>query len=296
MYSYAGSFPFSIMAQESWQQAFANAALKKVEISSGDFPNEEAVAASIPGFLKLQESGAMEAASLHLPFAPFGEIDCSSLDEKIRKNTVLRLSRFIEYFRPLHIPNITLHCSCEPIEAPRSARVSKVHQTCLELLPLLESVGASLNLELLPRSCVGNTVEELLEILDGLPQKHFGICLDVNHGMDRGREVPRMIQQCGERLKTLHISDYDNRDECHWNVGEGMLDWAAIQDALKQVPQNLTVIIEVKHLSVPEWKGYSVAPEFIIKNVERNCMMMEYHQEIAALLEKTRTNGFKQTL
>ena len=137
-------------------------------------------------------------------------------------------------------------------------------------------------------------MEELLEISDGLPLEHIGICLDVNHGMDQGVKIPQMILQCGERLKTFHISDYDNRDECHWNVGEGMLDWIAIQDAIRQMPQDLLVIIETKQITIPEWRNYKIDPKFNIQNIERNCMKMEFPREMAALMEKMKANGFKQ--
>ena len=277
MYSYAGSFPITLMATDEWQAAFARAALKKVEISTSDMPAGEVLEKTIPDFLRLQQEGALEAASLHLPFAPFEKINCASPDEELRKSTVKAYADYIRRFACLNIPHITMHCGGEP-NAPedRKMLMHNVRRSCEELLPLLAEVNASLNLELLPRTCIGNVVEELLEISDGLPLEHIGICLDVNHGMDQGVKIPQMILQCGERLKTFHISDYDNRDECHWNVGEGMLDWIAIQDAIRQMPQDLLVIIETKQITIPEWRNYKIDPKFNIQNIERNCMKMEF--------------------
>ena len=295
MYSYAGSFPITLMATDEWQAAFARAALKKVEISTSDMPAGEVLDKAIPDFLRLQQAGALEAASLHLPFAPFEKINCASPDEELRKSTVKAYADYIRRFACLNIPHITMHCGGEP-NAPedRKMLMQNVRRSCEELLPLLAQVNASLNLELLPRTCIGNVVEELLEISDRLPLEHIGICLDVNHGMDQGVKIPQMILQCGERLKTFHISDYDNRDECHWNVGEGMLDWIAIQDAIRQMPQDLLVIIETKQITIPEWRNYKIDPKFNIQNIERNCMKMEFPREMAALMEKMKANGFKQ--
>ena len=88
------------------------------------------------------------------------------------------------------------------------------------------------------------------------------------------------------------ISDYDNVDECHWNVGEGMLDWVAISRELKAKKQDLTVIIEVKHPAIPAHRTYKINPAFSILNIERNCMKLEYASEMQYLLERIRQSGF----
>ncbi|MBQ8753586.1 MAG: sugar phosphate isomerase/epimerase [Lentisphaeria bacterium] len=293
MYSYAGSFKVDLMAQDEWQAAFAQAAIKKVEISTSDVPEQAVLDKLIPDMLRLQEAGSLDAASLHLPFAPFEKINCASPDETLRKATVKVYADYIKRFACLNIPNITMHCGGEP-NAPedRKMLMQNVRRSCEELLPVLEECNTSLNLELLPRTCIGNVVEELLEISDGLPLKHVGICLDVNHGMDQGVKIPQMILQCGERLKTFHISDYDNRDECHWNVGEGMLDWVAIQDAIRQMPQELLAIIEVKEIVIPAWRNYKIDHRYNIQNIERNCMKMEFPREMQQLMEKIKASGF----
>ena len=123
------------------------------------------------------------------------------------------------------------------------------------------------------------------------PLENIGICLDVNHGMNRGEQIPEMIKACGCRLKTLHISDYDNVDECHWNVGEGMLDWVAIQRTVAAMPQELLLIIETKPLKPA--LHYEMDPRFAVQNVERNCMKFEFAEEQQLLLEKIRRAGFK---
>ena len=111
--------------------------------------------------------------------------------------------------------------------------------------------------------------------------------------MNRGEQIPDMIKACGNRLKTLHISDYDNIDECHWNVGEGMLDWVAIRQTVAAVPQELLLIIETKPLKTAEWLHYEMDPRFAVQNVERNCMKFEFAAEQQLLLEKIRQAGFK---
>lgn len=295
MLRYAGSFHIDMIADKEWQEAFRKSALKRIELTTAATPSKEQCRKVINDLCTLQNNGDIEVASLHLPYGPFDEINPSAMDEILRKNTVSHFAEYICCFRDLHIPNVTIHCSGEPNESEpelRRRRIEQMRRSCEEMLPLLEKMKCSLNLELLPRSCIGNCAEELLAMVEGFPKEYIGILLDVNHGMDRGHEIPGMLKICGDRLTAVHISDYDNVDECHWNVGEGMLDWVAISRELKAKKQDLTVIIEVKHPAIPAHRTYKINPAFSILNIERNCMKLEYASEMQDLLERIRQSGF----
>ena len=295
MLYYSGSFHIDMVADELWQAAFAKFALKRIELSTSTTPAQDQCEKVLKDLLRMQEANQIEVSSLHLPFGPFEEINPSAMDESLRKNTVKHFLEYISFFKELHIPNITIHCSGEPNESDansRKKRMVQMRQSCEEMLPLLEEMQCSLNLELLPRTCIGNTAEELLEMVDSFPEKYIGILLDVNHGMNQGTQIPNMIKMCSSRLKALHISDYDNVDECHWNVGEGMLDWVAINKELKAIKQDLAVIIEVKHPAIPGHRTYKMDPAFTILNIERNCMKLEYAKEMQEYLDRIRKSNF----
>ena len=92
-----------------------------------------------------------------------------------------------------------------------------------------------MTVELLPRTCLGNTVSELAELLDGQDTETLGVCLDSNHAMDRWRDLPDYIRELGDRLWTLHISDYDGVDEKHQMPGEGVVEWGRFASALRDI-------------------------------------------------------------
>jgi hypothetical protein len=186
---------------------------------------------------------------------------------------------------------VTTRLLCTPNRA-MDVEVAYAVAQHIPVLPLMQEMKCSLNLEFLPRICIGNTFEELAEMTRDFPVENIGICLDVNHGMNRAESIPAMIRACGERLKTLHLSDYDNVDECHWNIGEGMLDWVEIQKSVAAMPQELLLIVESKVLAVPAWKGYTPDPRFEVQNVERNCMKFEFAAEQQELMKKIRAAGF----
>ena len=291
MYSFAGSFNVNMIADPLWQQAMEKSALCNIEISTSKRPEDELAHKVAADVLRLQKSGAVRAASLHLPFG--AEINFSSDNEEMRRTSVLDAISYINIFRELDIHNITIHCSGERDMNPdRNVHLQAMRRSCEEFLPLMQEMQCSLNLEFLPRICIGNTLEELMEMTRDFPVENIGICLDVNHGMNRGETIPAMIRACGERLKTLHLSDYDNVDECHWNIGEGMLDWVEIQKSVAAMPQELLLIVETKVLAVPTWKGYTPDPRFEVQNVERNCMKFEFAAEQQELMKKIRAAGF----
>jgi len=73
---------------------------------------------------------------------------------------------------------------------------------------------------------------------------NVGFCVDVNHFM---RERPEdAIRKLGNRVWSLHISDYDFVDERHWLPGEGSNDWTAILQALEDVGYKGPFLYEVK--------------------------------------------------
>ena len=84
-------------------------------------------------------------------------------------------------------------------------------------------------------TCLGNSLEELHDLLDGLDPDVAGICLDTNHGMDRPQDLPGIVRRLGTRLTTLHLSDYDGIDEKHELPGKGVLDWKAFLAALDEI-------------------------------------------------------------
>ena len=91
MYSFAGSFNVSMIAEPLWQQAMEKAALCNIEISTSRRPEDELAQKVAADVLRLQKSGAVRAASLHLPFGP--EINFSSDNEEMRRKAEHRVKR-----------------------------------------------------------------------------------------------------------------------------------------------------------------------------------------------------------
>ena len=169
--------------------------------------------------------------------ATFGRaFDLSARDDETRQRALAAIHTAIDLAVDLEAPTIVVHASAEPVgDAERPQCLERARTALAEIGRRCRQAGKRVAVELLPRSCIGNTVEDLVQLLDGLDEDMFGVCLDTNHLMDRYRDLAFAVRTLGARLFTLHLSDYDGIDEKHDLPGMGVLDWAAFMGALRDV-------------------------------------------------------------
>ena len=81
--------------------------------------------------------------------------------------------------------------------------------------------GVTIAVEDLPRTCLGNTADEIAEIIS--VNDKLRVCFDTNHLL-KDNNV-NFMRTLGDKIITVHISDYDFINERHWLPGEGKVDW-----------------------------------------------------------------------
>ena len=176
----------------------------------------------------------IRAATIHAHFG--GAYDLSVLDETAFAYALATVDVSIDLAVELDAPIIVMHASAEPVAASeRQARIGRAQEAFQDIQERCRAAGKKVAVELLPRTCLGNTVNELFRLLEPLDPDVFGVCLDTNHLMDRYQSLPDVVRQLGDRLMTLHLSDYDGIDEKHWPPGRGVLDWAGFMAALSEI-------------------------------------------------------------
>ena len=178
---------------------------------------------------RLIREGIIRPASIHLPFCGSPGWDASTPDESVRKETSARFIKLIRDHADLIAPMATLHASPGGIAlSEHPQRIGQVCKTIEELLPTARELGFVINVEFLPRTCLGNCVEELIQIVSKFDPDQIGICMDVNHIMNRYRDLPSIIDTLAPHIRSFHLSDYDGVDEMHWIPGPGIIDWPAV--------------------------------------------------------------------
>lgn len=195
--------------------------------------------------------------SVHLPFYPFDRYDISALDEDVRRFAVKSHTALIDRAVRSGIKLFTIHPSGEPIdERDRKRKLEQTKRSFSELADVCESLGATLAVEDLPRTCLGNCSTELLELIE---DKRLKVCFDTNHLL--GEDIESFILAVGDRFISTHVSDYDRINERHWLPGEGVIDWISLLNTLDKVGYDGPILYEV----------HFIAPVTIIRDRDLTC-------------------------
>ena len=174
----------------------------------------------------------VELWSYHLPFAPFEEIDISSLNKELRDNAVKLYTDMIERASVIGIDKFIIHPSAEPIgQEEREDRIKYSMQTLDKLTEFAHSHGAVIAVEDLPRTCLGNTADEIGRLITA--NDKLRVCLDTNHLLiDTNLNF---IEKLSDKIITVDISDNDFIYEKHWLPGEGLVDWMLMYETIREI-------------------------------------------------------------
>lgn len=180
--------------------------------------------------------------SMHLPFGPFDKIDISSGDEVLRQNSIMYLCGLIDKGGKIGAKRFVIHTSGEPIaDEERKERINNAKKSLTKLADCAEKYGAIICVEDLPRDCLGNCANDLLDLTGD--DDRLKICFDTNHIIT---EQPHdVIKKVGSKIETLHVSDFDFINERHWLPGEGKIDWDKLTKALEEINYNGVWMYEI---------------------------------------------------
>ena len=168
----------------------------------------------------LLEEAGLTVWSCHLPFSR--QLDISVLDPALREQNVVLMERMIGLASIFGPQRLVLHPSSEPItDEERETRLQNSANSIGRLALTAKEIGAVLCIENLPRTCLGRDSGEIMRLIGGFPE--VMVCFDSNHLLKE--EHAHFFETVGNRIGTIHASDYDRKDERHWLPGEGIIDW-----------------------------------------------------------------------
>lgn len=225
--------PANITSEKT--SAMANAGIRQLEISCGDlapwveqfdYIHKSAEISSVA------RANGVEISSIHLPFGPFSEIDPAHADREVRTKIIEIQSDLIKAAAEAGIGIAVIHPSGEPYkDGEREERVKCAIETISVICDTAKANGITLALENLPRTCLCRTSDEMKIFLDTIPA--LRVCFDTNHSLIE--KNPDYIRAIGDRIVTLHISDYDFIDERHVLPTKGLVDWKELIETLDSV-------------------------------------------------------------
>jgi sugar phosphate isomerase/epimerase len=209
----------------------AGSSVKAIELWEPDFDKDERHVAEMR---RLLAAAGVEVRTVH---AAFGDsLDLSSPNPTVRAAGIQAFRAALDLAVRMQAQIVVAHASAEPIpDEERAARVAEARRSIRTIAEMAGRAGCRIAVELLPRTCLGNTAQELLALLEGVEPSTAGVCLDTNHMMADFAALPDAVRNLGQRLIALHCSDYDGVDERHWPPLRGIIDWPAFLAALQDV-------------------------------------------------------------
>lgn len=169
------------------------------------------------------DSAGVKVWSVHLPFSK--TLDISVLNDSARESNVHFLMKMMKTSQAFSPSRFVLHSSSEPIpDNEREQRLQNAIASIRQLNHIAKKLGIELCIENLPRTCLGNTPEELVRIVDSV--KGVKVCFDTNHYLKGSTD--HFLDIVGNRIHTVHCSDYDYQNERHWLPTQGSVDWKTL--------------------------------------------------------------------
>jgi sugar phosphate isomerase/epimerase len=214
-----------------------------IELGSGSILNksQEEREAWCNNIKELSEAAGIEVWSVHLPYSR--SLDVSSIDPEVRIHMVDECTSIIELCSRLNPKKFIIHPSAEPIQDDeREERIENSIATLKKLNSITKAHNANLAIECLPRTCLGNTSDELLRIVNAVGDG-AEICFDSNHLLQENPED--FVAKVGRLITTVHISDYDGLDEKHWLPGKGSINWPKVMSEMVKIDYNGPYMFEV---------------------------------------------------
>lgn len=210
------------------------AGIDYIEVTMNNFvrkqPENEVYIKAYQALKDIREAG-LKVWSVHLPYS--STWDVSMIDPKKREAAVVFFEEMIRLAGIFEPQRLVLHPGADNIKNAntRADRLRCARNSIGRLALTAKEIGAVLCVENLPRTCPGRTADEIDYLTAGIP--NVMICFDTNHLLiDTHDEFFRKV---GDRIGTIHVSDYDRVDEKHWLPlsGRGTVDWPSFYRNLK---------------------------------------------------------------
>ena len=208
---------------------YARAGIDCMEVSCGHLDYDKDM--DYKALKKWANDSGVELWSYHIPFAPFEQINIATFDTELRKKSVELAKKSIDIACELETKVAVIHPSGEPNKDEERHGLLESAKECLAVLAeYADKKGVVIAVEDLPRTCLGNCADDILEILKA--DDRLRVCFDTNHLL-KERNID-FIKACGSKIITTHVSDYDFLNERHWLPYEGENDWVGIVTALEE--------------------------------------------------------------
>ena len=193
------------------------------------------------GIIDAATKKGIDIWSAHLPFGD--GYDFSLCDKDARERALEKQMEMMRFLREnTSVKTVVVHPSSEPVFVESRFMQTEHAKAALGILAdEAQGFGAQIAVECLPRTCLGNNIDSMAKLVSS--DLRLRICFDTNHLLCEKNED--FIKAFGEKIITLHISDYNGEDELHLMPYEGKNDWKKIFGLLLKMGYTGPVLFEI---------------------------------------------------
>ncbi len=161
--------PFTAVASAALEAS----AVETLEVAPHLFRGSEGRSAKTE-VLRLTAESVVAVRSIHMPFG--GAYDISMVGQESNNIAREALAEALDLAAEFGADLVVVHASGEPIpDGDRSRRLDRARETLAEVGEGCRDRKMRIAVELLPRSCLGNTAAELTDLLAHLDPAVFGV-------------------------------------------------------------------------------------------------------------------------
>ena len=184
---------------------------------------------------------AMEGVGRFTFHAPFNELSPAAIDPLVKEIAFRRYRQAIELAPRYGAKKMVVHSGFVP-------RIYFPSWFVTQSIPFWREILSTTPKDM--TLCLENVMESgpdmLLEIVRGVDDPRFRLCLDVGHAACMGKDmsVESWIQTMGPWIAHAHLHNNDGVGDLHQPLGQGVLDMERILSALEAYSSDATLTIE----------------------------------------------------
>jgi sugar phosphate isomerase/epimerase len=189
------------------------------------------------------EALGLRLVSLNMPNI---DMNIAGASAEMRRYTIALLRSIIGMAGDLGVPGIVIGPGkANPLmAAPKQRLLGYLFAALDELAPQAAKAGTALWVENIPFAMLPG-LGEILAVLDGYGRDDIGIVYDVANGHFIDEDIGEALQQCGQRLKLVHLSDTNQQLYRHDPIGRGTVPFAEVPAMMAAVGYTRRPVLEI---------------------------------------------------
>jgi sugar phosphate isomerase/epimerase len=183
--------------------------------------------------------------------APFADINIASQSKPMLNAMCKRLEKSIICAHDLNAYVWVFHPGLKTgisMFYPRMDWLQNM-ETAQTLFKVASEYGVKIAIENVPEPypCLMKNVEDFKKFYDEIGED-IGLVLDIGHANING-QIELFLKTFADRIVHIHAHDNDGKNDQHFGIGYGNIDWKNIANLLKRISYDKVVVIEsVEHI------------------------------------------------